>query len=72
MSTNSTPRTVRIDPVNRSRARGLYHMLRACNVSMHRAYVATVAAYGRPLIRAYYWDMLPTHTRRLVVSLGQC
>jgi hypothetical protein len=60
----------RIDPLNRSRARGMFAMLRACNVSRRRAYVATVAACGRPLIRAYYWDMLPAHTRRLVAGFG--
>lgn len=60
----------RIDPVNRSRARGMFAMLRASGVSRRAAYVATVAAYGRTLIRAYYWDMLPTHTRRLLAVLG--
>lgn len=61
----------RINPAQRSRARGLYAMLRASGVSFRNAYRATVAAYGKPMIRAFYWDMLPSHTRRLVVSLGQ-
>lgn len=61
----------RIPSSNRSRARGLFTMLRACHVSARRAYVATVATYGRPLLRAFYWDMLPTHTRRLVTSLSR-
>lgn len=63
-------RISRILPSNRTRARGLYAMLRASGVSFRRAYVATVAAYGTRLARAYYWDMLPTHTRKLVLGLA--
>ena len=34
-------------------------------------FLATVATYGRPLLRAFYWDMLPVQTRRLIVSLSR-
>jgi hypothetical protein len=60
----------RIPSANRSRARGLFAVLRASNVPPRLSYVATVAAYGRTLIRGYYWDMLPSETRRLVAGLA--
>ena len=60
----------RIEPANRSRARGLYFVLRSSHVPMHSAYRATVATYGRPLIRGFYWDTLSTQVRRLVVALS--
>jgi hypothetical protein len=60
----------RIPPSNRSRARGLFAVLRASNVSPRLSYVATVAAYGRTLLRGYYWDMLPSDTRKLVAGLA--
>lgn len=60
----------RIDPSQRSRARGVFAMLRASGVSRHRAYIATVAAYGRPLIRGYYWDLLSPNLRRLLAGWG--
>lgn len=61
----------RIPSVNRSRARGLFAMLRASHVSARKAYYATIAAYGRPCLREFYWQLLPLQTKRLLVGLGQ-
>lgn len=69
MSIHTASLHTRIDPANRSRARGLFHLLRSSNVSRRRAYVATVATHGRPLIRGYYWDLLPVQLRRLIATL---
>ncbi len=60
----------RIPHANRTRARGMFALLRVSGVSMRRAYVAAVAVYGRPMLRGFYWDQLPAHTRRLVAGLA--
>lgn len=60
----------RIPRTMRTRARGLFLTLRAMRYPQRLAYSATVATYGRPMLRAFYWDTLPTHARRAVAGLA--
>ncbi len=55
----------RIPLNNRASALGFVRHARP-TLGLKLAYVAAVARYGRPLIRAYYWDKLPTVGRQLV------
>ena len=54
----------RIPSHNRQSALGFVRQIRPL-IGLRLAYVAAVARYGRPMLRAYYWDKLPTVGRRL-------